>query len=712
MSGREGRLALFVIVFATCLGILLAACSGSEGPAGPPGPEGPQGSQGPAGPPGPAGPQGIEGPSGAAAVEAAAPSIIPSDGITANISDVAIGDDLTPVVTFSVTDENGVPLSLEQIDSLNFLIARIEVDEETALTRYVNYFTNEVEGAEYQFNGQIRQPALSSATQPTFEGGEGDFNRLGDGQYTYRFGSPLGLEYDPGATHVVGAVIVRGPRTVAANPTFTFVPDGSDVQVTREIVSTESCNACHEQLALHGGSRQEVAICVLCHTSQNIDPESGNSPDFKVMIHKIHRGANLPSVSEGEPYFIVGFRQNVHDYSQVEWPQDTRNCTTCHSGPDGDNYNTAPHTAACTSCHDNVNLITGDNHPGGRREDPSCNLCHEPEVDEFDASVVGAHTIPINSEQIAGLNLEILAVTDALPGQNPSIAFNITDNSGNPISPAEIDYLAVTLAGPTSDYVNRWTETIAPLTSATPTSAQAAEGGGYSYTFSQAIPADATGTYAIGMEAYVMEHLRDVDDPVRVAAYNPVIYVDLDGSEPEARRQVVDRELCNACHKDLAQHGTIRQNTEYCVLCHNPQGTDEARRPDEAMPPTSINFRVLIHRLHRGADAVNPLQVYGFGGQLHDYSHVEFPGNLAKCQSCHLPNAYGLPLARGIQATTIAQAGDVIETIPPVRSICTSCHDSAPVEGHAQLQTTESGIETCDVCHGSGREFDIVDVHD
>jgi OmcA/MtrC family decaheme c-type cytochrome len=114
-----------------------------------------------------------------------------------------------------------------------------------------------------------------------------------------------------------------------------------------------------------------------------------------------------------------------------------------------------------------------------------------------------------------------------------------------------------------------------------------------------------------------------------VAGFNPVAYVNLEGGDPVPRRQVVDRELCNACHNDLALHGTIRQNTEYCVSCHNPNGTDEAQRPAEAMPPTSINFRVLIHRIHRGEEANQPLQVYGFGNNLIDFGEVRFPGNLA-----------------------------------------------------------------------------------
>lgn len=55
----------FSLIAVLVLGaLLLAACSGSEGPQGPPGPDGPSGPQGPAGPEGPAGPQGPEGPAG------------------------------------------------------------------------------------------------------------------------------------------------------------------------------------------------------------------------------------------------------------------------------------------------------------------------------------------------------------------------------------------------------------------------------------------------------------------------------------------------------------------------------------------------------------------------------------------------------------------------------------------------------------------------
>jgi OmcA/MtrC family decaheme c-type cytochrome len=213
------------------------------------------------------------------------------------------------------------------------------------------------------------------------------------------------------------------------------------------------------------------------------------------------------------------------------------------------------------------------------------------------------------------------------------------------------------------------------------------------------------------MEGNVMETIEGVTDPVRDAAFNPVAYVNLDGGDPVPRRKVVDRDLCNACHKNLAVHGTNRQNTEYCVLCHNPNATDEAGRPAEAMPPTSINFRVLIHRVHLGDEANQPLQVYGGSGSLTDFSELRFPGVLSACTTCHLEGTYNVPTS-ALQPTVVTQGGTLISQTGPAQSVCTTCHDNQPAIGHAQLQTTSDGIETCTVCHGPGREFDVVNVHD
>lgn len=64
----------------------------------------------------------------------------------------------------------------------------------------------------------------------------------------------------------------------------------------REVVDMQSCNSCHDGFAMHGGSgRSQTQVCVTCHNPGNLQASSGRSVDFKQLVHRIHRGADLPS---------------------------------------------------------------------------------------------------------------------------------------------------------------------------------------------------------------------------------------------------------------------------------------------------------------------------------------------------------------------------------------------------------------------------------
>src|SRR5262249_11511201 len=150
-----------------------------------------------------------------------------------------------------------------------------------------------------------------------------------DGDYTYVFKTRAPSGFDPTATHTIGVYGSRdlssfGLEVYFASTTFNFVPNGGNVATVRDIVRTESCNGCHDPLACHGGSRRGVELCVLCHTPQTTDPDTGNTVDFPVMVHKIHMGSSLLSVIAGKPYQIIGFQQSVSDFSDVEYPADVR----------------------------------------------------------------------------------------------------------------------------------------------------------------------------------------------------------------------------------------------------------------------------------------------------------------------------------------------------------------------------------------------------
>ena len=697
-----GLLALSILLF-------IASCSGALGAPGSAGPAGPAGPQGPAGPAGPAG--------------KAAP-VPPSAGLKMEISKVEIFADNKPVVTFKVTDAQGNLLKNSNLDanSFRFTIAKVVTDKDSSLTRYENYITRTLTGGTYTWYTQTLKSALPSAVQATTDSG-GKLTETDIG-FTYVFSNTIPADFDKTATTVVGAQTSRDNRGAVANATFAFVPGGGTPNV-REVVKTDACNQCHDPLTAHG-ARVETGYCVTCHSPQSTDVNSGNTIDFKVMVHKIHSGSNLPSVQVGKPFFI-----NTTDFSKVGFPQEIRNCITCHQPgtKNADNWKAAPNVAACGSCHDNVDLKTGKNHAGGpQANDTACKGCHPADSGkEFDASVVGAHVIPNDSKQLRGVKFAIVSVSDTKPGQKPTVMFNIKDKDGKTIDPKDLSSLSLVLAGPTTDYARNWNESlvISPTVS---TKAKDAGGGNYTYTFDAAIPTDAKGSYAVSMQGYINTQLKKADGStlmgpdgktplvVRDAGYNPVTYVAVTDAKPVARRAVIERADCNKCHHDIGNpaglsiHGGARMNTDFCVFCHNPNGTDEAQRPADKGTPVSIEFDYLIHSIHTGEERTSPFIVYGFGNSPVDFSEVAYPGNLADCNKCHPQGANLLPLKKTL-SMTVTQKGAVVSVTQPITAVCSGCHDTAAAKGHIALNTTLDKTETCVVCHASGRDFAVDKLH-
>ena len=313
--------------------------------------------------------------------------------------------------------------------------------------------------------------------------------------------------------------------TSYAGTTFNFVPNGSPVTVTRDVIRTESCNTCHDQLAFHGGYAHGMEMCVLCHQPQNADPITGNTLDVKVFFHKIHMGSQLPSVvgtstTPGVPFEVVGYMNSVNNFSTVIDPADPRRCEVCHSQTTGaaqaKAFLTEPSRAACGACHDDVNFATGANHPGGfQPDDTECHNCHIPQGElPFDASIMGAHVVPTDTAAsypqnpdtlLPGINLAITSVTNTSAGQTPTVNFTLQDNKGNNIALSQTSTLEFTMAGPTTDYgytsFGSDTASTPGYVTESASKATCSGSGSCTYTFTHAIPAAATGTYTIGGEA-------------------------------------------------------------------------------------------------------------------------------------------------------------------------------------------------------------------
>jgi len=240
--------------------------------------------------------------------------------------------------------------------------------------------------------------------------------------------------------------------------------------------------------------------------------------------------------------------------------------------------------------------------------------------------------------------------------------------------------------------------------------AQCSSDGVCTYTFTHALPSNARGTYAIGIEARRALSIlpgTTSQQSVNYGAINKGFYFSVDGSLPKARRTVVDINKCNGCHVELLHHGNARNQTEYCVICHNPSTTDNAN------PPQAVNFSLMIHKIHFGQN-MQPLGAkYVVSGT--DFSAIRFspmdakgnPGDTAKCYMCHV-NGSEEALPIGLNLVTTPQG--LLNPTPPVTAACTACHLKISDTAHAASQTVNN-MESCDVCHGAGAAFSADAVH-
>src|SRR5262245_19454759 len=476
-------------------------------------------------------------------------------GLDASIVGATISAGGQVVVTFRLADAAGTTLTPQTSSTsdpnrarVRFTIARIELDVQTqeAVTttfpHYVNYITTRAT------SGSV------SSDQPAYDT-TGTFALVdpANSTWTYTFGKTLPAGFPATLTHTVGAQIEREFQgaDLVANPVVDFVPNGSAVTTVIEDTTTAQCNACHDPLEAHGGGRREVKLCVLCHTDQAIDPDTGNTLDFRHMIHRLHRGKDLPSVTGGPvgtKYAFIGFQGSESVFGEkvnvcaggpfesapctsnadcggstctgtgtvgTGFPQDLRNCTKCH-GDDAAtaaNFRTLPGSLACTGCHDDVNpgttplngLAPGAGHPVGPKSEAFCRTCHKEQMTaEFDLSVPGAHVIETRSATLLGLQGEYVSASGT-PGGTAQVQFRMRDGAGNVLTTfSGLNRIVFTFSGPTTDYGG----------ASTPFFSQTAFGSGMTgtlvgpdgtglatYTTATSLPADATKTWTVGMEA-------------------------------------------------------------------------------------------------------------------------------------------------------------------------------------------------------------------
>ena len=726
--------------------LALAGCTGDNGPndnTSPPDP---------VFPPGPG--------SGAAIPITSATTIV------ASITRVTMPEDGKAVVEVYLRDENNFSLKGLPAANIRFVLARLEPAANGASSTW-HAITRRTEA----FPGT---PAPTPADRVT---GTGPTNQAytetatagvwvdeQNGVYKYTFARSAQndpqIPYDGSLPHRVGLEIRLSPAIPSNNAVYTFTP-ATNLPVNesgREIVDNDTCNRCHDNLAFHGGARFDLQYCAMCHESYSFDAQSGNTIDLKVMIHKIHSGETLPSVQAGGFYGIFGFGNTFSDFSDVVYPQDKRNCTTCHEESDADtpqasNWRYTVNRATCTACHDNVNFVTGENHGGVAATDDTCTACHGPNSNVANLRVQTAHLIP---EQVAAARFkyEVLNVVSTAPGQKPTVTIRVVDpTNGN--APYDIRAvngpfqnssasLAVDVAFSTQpDFTNTGSQS-ATETKGTPAQpiridfkangvADPAFPGGFSATASVAIPLEAKGSGEALIEGRPAVDVNGDGVPERLAVTSVGKTFAITDATPVAYRKIVDITKCNDCHQELTLHGNGRTgNAELCASCHNPNATDINRRVAgsscEAVTGTlddqTIDLKYMVHAIHAAS-----YKVCGYNNTGYDFSALRYPGKLNNCEGCHLPDTYYPPDSATAVATTIDAGPDrstpnADVAITPASAACSACHSDPVARQHMELNggsfnavkdgssaTPAAPVEACAACHGPGKPVDTKLIH-
>lgn len=726
------------------LAVLLSmpGCDGDTGAAGAAGPAGPAG---PSAPPGPIGsPGGVP--------------ITSAERINVEFTGISIpAGGGAPTVALTLTNDLDQGLTGLPAANIRFVIAQLTPGSGGGSSAWQSYITRDSAG-------------IPDAQATTETATDGTYVDKGDGTYEYTFALaltdyPAGPAFDEAKTHRVGIEIRTNSEGFLAenipanNAPLDFVPTGGAPTFTRLIADNDTCNACHDNLELHGEARFDVEYCVQCHNPFSIDGDTGNSVDMKVMVHKIHYGVNLAN-----GYQIIGFGDFLHDYSNVVFPQDVRNCRTCHEESDPDtpeaaNWRLVANREACGTCHDDIDWANAG-HPGGFtfNDDTQCLDCHGPNgtVTNDEGKLVQTPIAHELAGQLASteFSFNVLGVTNTGTGEFPAVTFSVTDPSNND-APYDIgadpeftacdgtSRLAVDIAWDTADFTNRDTGnapsqpiSINPLPACGGASTDNLDGT-FTVTSSVVVPATVSGTLAAALEGHPW---RDLDgdgltsNAERIAVTNGVTYEGIAGAAAEPRRSVVDIEKCDECHNRLSLHGSNRTDKpEVCATCHNPNATDVNRRAGDCLTAfgaddVAIDFKYMVHAIHASGYAGVPYNVCGFGNNPVTIDFV-YPGRLNNCEGCHLPDAYFPVDGDAVLGTTVDAGADLTSptddtVISPNTAVCSACHATELAAEHmrqnggdfeatkaADSTLISSGVETCELCHGPGRSADVKEVH-
>jgi len=528
-------------------------------------------------------------------------------------------------------------------------------------------------------------------------------------------------------------------------------------------LATQSCNKCHDPLGIHGGSRRDYRFCQVCHNSK-IETVAGGSFDngnLVNLVHGIHNSRNIGELGDFSEVTYptwqainncttchAGPANADNTYSNWKNRPTIRGCGSCHINVNfatgaGHIGGAQSNNLFCALCHSST-AIPGY-HAAKEGAPPTPN---NPAV----AGTLALFEYGIDSVTVDNTNAATVtfwvkkngAFVNFLPSAGDNVAKVPTGFSGSP------SFLVAHggTASNTKDYSNF---------DEIPT-------GGFGASFATAQPksvaivglpitatdntntkfkAKLTGanTFPVGakMRAVALQgYFTQISGGTgldNVGRHTPAVMKAVTGDT--VRRTIVKSGYdnvagvmtpvgCLECHEVLEGHGGNRvNNVQVCVMCHNPGMTTSGRTiPDNVTKNTELkaryagssltypevaqNMAEMIHGIHASEMRVNSFDIIrnrqetaNVYGVVIWGNEVTYPGDVSRCQKCHIAGTYGADLPDGVLFTTekitTGSASETLDNIiaarksfpnatdlvtSPTVGKCGYCHDTPSAVGH------------------------------
>ena len=440
--------------------------------------------------------------------------------------------------------------------------------------------------------------------------------------------------------------------------------------------------------------------------------------------------------------------------------------------PEGDNWKNEPSEAACGSCHEAppnfADLTAAEIEEAHVTPNSTPNNPDLPPGVPVIEYVLNSATVDGNNQAVItfkilrdGVPLDLFNLDEDLadPGRWPDFLLAYALPQDGIATPAEYNNLGEDSAQPLTVDL----EQLGPDNNDDGTMVDNGDGtftattGGTTFPApAGAFPAGAT-LRAVGLQGYFqVDTDSDGDDDYSLHTPSAVIAVDGD----DVRREVVDNTSCASCHEWFEGHGGNRVfNMNICVMCHVPNLSSSGRgilTPNDAnedaygsdpllYPEATNNLKDMIHGIHGAETRTTDYEFVrgGFRQNPYNFSDVVFPAGANDCLRCHKSESFEVPLDDNTLLTTDRTTGvadgndpdrdavlaarasvpnDTDFVITPTGAACYACHDSADAKAHMEQNgaaindnrsdvTASGSVETCSVCHGTGKTADLAVVH-